>query len=605
MNFPSVQKFYYIINYNYIMTIEFSNDLKNLISKNFPSSFSNKILDNNFTDLQKLEKNINSINVEEDVCIFNKASTNGLWYNWATDVGSKYTSISYSAGTTWLLNQTLPITLPEIHIFKNKDIKCSNKECNSIYKIVLNGVQGIRSLLVVDNDKNKCDPYCLIGTFEYPNPSKTYNTRLLKWNFKTNKLKEILKITYDNSIRQIIRYKNKFNDIIFYSTQNDTFDNASSKLYWINKSDIDNKKCNKNIKIKYISFKYKNEEINGSIWDFFIDSNTIYVSIPLATKDDSKLTGFNIRARLYYFDINSLFDYYWFETKLKNCIDVSSLIGNCLYPSGFDINSISTVQVITNPKSKEVYIYTLSDFVYQFLFLFNNPIALNKAIEKLDISISSTDSLLDVILAIRKIFLSFDIEGTRIFKFNKCELYHKKNIIFTTVVGNPPYNTLNKSNTTDGYNSYTNLYTWCATSQKNDYYFGTLDIRSSLYVSLVTIIVNLLGNPQGLYQYLITLPEEQIIIITELLNPNFCISSLTDLKNKELYFDIIHIKYDNISKITSDGFNSLDRVNNFSDDGVRNLNIIESCDNKSKYLLVGTTCYQPTNVAKNYLVKIC
>lgn len=589
-----------------------SNDMKDLIGNNLPQSFSTKISDCNFCDLQKMERKLNCLVGEggeegEDMCIFNKASRNGLWYNWATDVGNKYTAISYSAGTTWILNQTMPITPPEILIFKNKKINCPNKENLQQYKIILNDVQGIRSLLVVDDGKNKCDPYCLIGTFEYPNQTQTqeYNTRLLKWNFRTNKLVEIQKITYDNSIRQIIRYKNKSNDIIFYSTQNDTFENSSSKLYWINKYDIDNKKCSKDIKINYITFKYKNEKINGSIWDFFIDTNSVYLSVPLASKDDEKLTGFNIRARLYYFDINLLFDYYWFETKIKECVNVSSLIGNCLYPPGFNINSISTVQVITNPKSKEVYVYTLSDFVYQFLYLFNNPTALNEAIEKLGITISNADSLLDVILALRQIFLSFDIEGTRIFKFNKCELYNKKDVLFTTVVGYPPYNTLNKSNTSDGFNSYTNLYTWCATSQKNDYYFGTLDLRANLYVSLITIIVELLGNPPGLYEYLITLPEEQIIIITELLNPNFCLGSLTDLTNKELYFDIIHIKCDKISKITSDGFNSIARVNNFSDDGVRNLNIIESCDKKHKYLLVGTTCYQPTNVAKNYLVKIC
>lgn len=589
------------------MSNEISNDIKELIGKNLPQSFSSKISDCDFCDLQKMERKLNCLvkEGEEDICVFNKASRNGLWYNWSTDVGKKYTAISYSAGTTWILNQTSPIVSPEILIFKNKNIKCYNGDKEHIYKIVLDGVQGVRSLLVIDDGKNKCHPYCLIGTFEYPNPTKTYNTRLLKWDLKTNKLEEIQKITYDNSIRQIIRYKNKSNDIIFYSTQNDTFENLSSKLYWINKYDIDNKKCSKDVKINYITFKYKNEKINGSIWDFYIDTNTVYLSVPLASKDDEKLTGFNIRARLYYFDINLLFDYNWFETKIKDCVNVSSLIGNCLYPPGFDINSISTVQVITNRKSKEVYIYTLSDFVYQFLYLFNNPTALNEAIEKLGILISSANSILDIILALRQIFLSFDIEGTRIFKFDKCELYNKKDIVFTTVVGYPPYNTLNKSNISDGFNSYTNLYTWSATSQKNDYYFGTLDIRANLYVSLITIIIELLGNPPGLYEYMITLPEEQIIIITELLNPNFCLGSLTDLTNKELYFDIIHIKCDKITKITSDGFNSLARVNNFSDDGVRNLNIIESCDKKSKYLLVGTTCYQPRNVAKNYLVKIC
>jgi hypothetical protein len=59
---------------------------------------------------------------------------------------------------------------------------------------------------------------------------------------------------------------------------------------------------------------------------------------------------------------------------------------------------------------------------------------------------------------------------------------------------------------------------------------------------------------------------------------------------------------DKIKKITSDGFNFSNQINSLSDDGVRNLNIIKS--NKDKYLLIGTTCYQPTNVAKNYLIKL-
>jgi hypothetical protein len=69
----------------------------------------------------------------------------------------------------------------------------------------------------------------------------------------------------------------------------------------------------------------------------------------------------------------------------------------------------------------------------------------------------------------------------------------------------------------------------------------------------------------------LSLPQEIIILITELLNPNFCIGSLIDFQenliNKQLYFDIINI-------------------------------------DKEKYLLIGTTCYQLTNKAKNYLKKL-
>ena len=434
-----------------------------------------------------------------------------------------------------------------------------------------------------------------------------YNTRLLKWYFTSNKLVEIIKITNDNSIRQIIRYRNQFRDIIFFSSQNDKFNENESKLYWINKSDID--KINNNniennketedcqIYLNYITFCYNNTKINGSIWDFFIDSNTLYLSIPLITLDENRLSGFTTSARLFYFNILDIFTF--FGLIPKNNIDVLCLIGNTKYPAGFDINSISTVQVITNPKTNKVYIYTLSDFLYQILSIINSN-AFNK-ISNL-IKLNTNYTLLDIILAIRNIFLNFDIEGTRIFEFSKDDLYKINEITINTVVGDPPYNTLNKSTTSNGYNSYTNGYTWCATSEKNNFYFGTLDIRSTIYSSLVLIIVQFLNNPPGLYEFLISLPEDLIIIITELFNPNFCIGNLEDLEDKKLYFDIINIKNDNISKITSSGFNLLNSINKFSDDGVRNLNIIKSC--KNKYLLIGTTCYQPTNKSKNYLYNI-
>ena len=94
----------------------------------------------------------------------------------------------------------------------------------------------------------------------------------------------------------------------------------------------------------------------------------------------------------------------------------------------------------------------------------------------------------------------------------------------------------------------------------------------------------------------------QIIIITELFNPNFCIGNLENLPDKQLYFDIIKINSHHQDKITSNGFNINNGLNKNADDGVRNLNIIKHCDNN--YLLVGTTCYKVDNVSKNYLIKI-
>ncbi len=90
--------------------------------------------------------------------------------------------------------------------------------------------------------------------------------------------------------------------------------------------------------------------------------------------------------------------------------------------------------------------------------------------------------------------------------------------------------------------------------------------------------------------------------MTELFNPNFCIGNLEDLANKKLYFDIIKINSIHQDKITSSGFNTSNGLNPLADDGVRNLNIIKHC--KDNYLLIGTTCYQINNVAKNYLIKL-
>jgi hypothetical protein len=528
-----------------------------------------------------------------DYCVFNKAPQSGLWYNWATNVGEKYCAISYSAGTTWLFNNNLPLTNPIIYIFKTKDIKCENINLKPEFELEIPNLEanGVRSLLLIEDDIN---PYCLIGTFEYPNNLKSYNTKLLKWNFISNQLNTIIKIKQDNSIRQIIRYINCHQDLILFSTQNDSFNDTISKLYWIKKNDID---CSIKNNLNYIKLLYKEKYITGSIWDFYIDSDTVYVSIPALIIDENKLSGYKILARLFYFNINNLF--YFFGSRINRQIKVHSLIGNCKYPNGFNISSISTVQVISNSKSKYVYIYTLSDFLYQFNFIINNPNILEKIINKLNIQLNQLN-LLDTILELRKVILDFDIEGTRIFKFKKSDLY-KNDILISTIVGEPPFGTLNLSNTTNGFNSYTNLYTWCATSNNNDFYFGTLDLRSQIYNLIALLTSLILSNPQ-IYQFLLSLPESQIIIITELFNPNFCIGNLTDLSNKKLYFDIINIKSNFQDKITSSGFNTNDGLNQFADDGVRNLNIIyHGCH---KYLLVGTTCYQPINVAKNYLVKI-
>ena len=210
------------------------------------------------------------------------------------------------------------------------------------------------------------------------------------------------------------------------------------------------------------------------------------------------------------------------------------------------------------------------------------------------------NNILNIILELRKLLLNFDIEGTRIFKIKKSDLF-KKDILISTIVGEAPFNTLNLSNTTNGFNSYTNLYTWTATSCGKNFYFGTLDLRTQIYNFIVILITSIIPNP-NLYQFLISLPQPQIILLTELFNPNFCLSNLDNLADKQLYFDIIKISCNSQEKITSCGFNSNNGLNNFADEGVRNINIIKH--NKKKFLLIGTTCYQTDNVAKNYLLRL-
>ena len=179
-------------------------------------------------------------------------------------------------GTTWIFNKSLPLTPPIIYIFEIKDIKCELKDLKPKFELKLSNLQanGVRSLLLVEDDEN--NPYCLIGSFEYPTELKLYDTKLLKWNFLSDivkpQLNTLVIIKEDNSIRKIIRYKNIQQDIILFSTQNDSFTNTKSKLYWINKCDIDKqKKCC----LHYIKFLYNCEYIIGSIWDFFIYYNTI------------------------------------------------------------------------------------------------------------------------------------------------------------------------------------------------------------------------------------------------------------------------------------------------------------------------------------------
>jgi hypothetical protein len=441
---------------------------------------------------------------------------------------------------------------------------------------------------MVDNIKGR-EPYILFGTFCYPQKDVDSVSNLYRWDFISNKLTKLLTLTGFNSIRSLARYKKCNKDIILFATQSDTNDTKQSVIY--------------NVKTKYtslidtienvyntISLKYNNVNLIGSIWDFTLDihDNTIYISIPQITLDDSKLSGFKISGRLYYNKIKLFLN--------KSCfIDLYSIIDNKTYPPGFDIDSISTFQVQTTKCGDIVYIYSLSDFVYQIVPLISQ--------NNLNSIINKDSPMLEIIDGLRKLVSNLDIDGTRIFTISKKSLYKCVSPIITTIIGNVPYATINKSTTTNGYNNFLNVYTWASTNYKNDCYFGTLDIRASIYTGIVNLIISILPIPiPGLQYFLLSLPENIIILITEFfLNIDFTLP--IDFTNKKLYFDIIKIDKDqNISKITSSGFSTSYRLSETADEGVRNLDIVKN--KNGNFLLIGSTCYQTTNTAKVYTLPI-
>jgi len=150
--------------------------------------------------------------------------------------------------------------------------------------------------------------------------------------------------------------------------------------------------------------------------------------------------------------------------------------------------------------------------------------------------------------------------------------------------------------------NFLNVYTWQSTTYKKNVYFGTLDIRASLWSAIVGLIGEQLQNPQ-IIQELLNLPEFLIILFTEyLLNINFSIEEFfANYFDKLLYFDVL--KLDNnqkFSSITLDGFKNANP--SLPDEGVRNLDIVNNCN--GLFLLTGSTCYQANNTAKVYTYKI-
>lgn len=522
----------------------------------------------------KNNKNLAKETQEIKPFIFNQAPKD-LWYNWANSIGRTFTAISYSAGTTYFFQNKNPLQPPKVYIFNNNQFN-DNKQEEPLYSLTL-PAQGIRSALMIDDEP---EPYVLLGTFSFPREGITIKSDLYRWNFLTNKLVKLLSIDGPNSIRQLIRYRNDNNDVLFFSTQNDTGGAAlPSNIYIADMKDISTKDIVK-YKTKVLSFN--NFPFFGSVWDFYIDNQTIWISIPENKLSQEKLSGFTSRGRAFYQNI----DYFLTNNRLVNIIPI---IGNDLYSPGFGIDSLSTFQFQTSPDIDYVYIYSLSDFLYQFLAIQNKINLADKLAGDFDQGVKE----------LRAAAANLDLAGTRIFTVKKNDLFKNSNPYITTVMGNPPIGTINGSTTGDGYNNFMNVYTWASTFDKRDLYFGTLDIRWEAYAGLVDILVGIIGF-QEIKPILLAAPEEIVIAITEyFLNINFSIP--INFEAKQLHFDVIKVDEKGVfSKITSNGFK--DANPSMPDDGVRNLDIVSNTN--GKFLLTGSTCYQAENTAKVYTLKL-
>lgn len=540
--------------------LNFSSIIPDICSSNIPIA------------LEKIIRNCNK------PFVFNQAPSN-LWYNWASSVGNKYTCASYSAGTTFFFQNQQPLKPPIAQIYLNQDFNDKTQK-NPLYNITL-PAQGLRSALVIDD---VADPYVLLGTFAYPQPGVPASTSIFRWNFISGHLTRIFTIDGSNSLRTMIRYKNAGKDVIFFSTQEDLFVPAPSRIYKVPTTSTTNNDITPDVK----KFNLLNNSlpILGTLWDFSLDNDTIYLSIPQGSLDETKISGFSIKGRVFYQKINNF---------LQNNLNINliSLIGNDKYPAGFGIDSLSTFQIQPSPCSDEIYIYSLSDFLYQSLSILQNPERIPNPPQKLP----------EIIAFLREVASNIDLDGTRIFKTKKSHLYKSSPPDLITILGKAPKNTINNSTTENGNNNFLNVYTWQSINYKKDIFFGTLDVRFPLWQFIAQFIGQQLQNPQ-ITQFLLNLPQPLIIIITEFfLNKNFNFNQFIHTYfDKLLHFDILCYNTDKqqFNTITKTGFSLANP--SMPDDGVRNLDIINNCN--GLFLLTGSTCYQPNNSAKLYTLKI-
>jgi hypothetical protein len=533
----------------------------------------------------KLKKKYN------DPFIFNQAS-NGLYYNWSSSVGCDYVCYTYSPGTTFIINKlTNPdaeLEQSQVLIFDKRDINDKIQK-EPIYKIVLpKFIEGIRSSLIIEDDIS--NPFVLLGTFSYPQKGRISNSYLLKWYFKSNILEKILLFENDNSIRKIIRHVTSSSDYIYLSTQNDSDPKITSKIYKIATDNIVNFNSIEKMQ-KYLKTYILVDNINpifGSVWDFEIDHDeNIFISIPQQNIDETKLSGFSTKGRLYYNKLCFFGD--------NTYVNLISLIGNNYYPSGFDEPAISTFQTQSNGTSQLI-IYSLSDFLYQFLAILPK---INLLLQDVNSnSINDLKSIEEIILKIRELFKNVDLNGFKVLYLNKDDLYNNEYPPINCLIGEPPINTINKSVAENGNNNMYNVYAWQSTFDKenNHIYIGSLDLSASIYDSLIGLIQN---TYPLLYTILKNLPENIKILILDILiqTPTLPIN----FYDKKFYFDVIEVNHMNqIKTITTNGFKNAKK--NLLDEGVRTISIIKN--ENGKFLLVGSTCYQKENAASVYTLKI-
>jgi hypothetical protein len=565
-----------------------SQSLANEIAKSIANSAAKNDANIITQTIDILNNEYNLEKKQHEPFIFNQAAK-GLYYNWSSSASPTYVCYTYSPATTFIINKiadpNAKLQQSEVLIFAKTDIN-DKTQSKPLYKLVLPSyVQGVRSSLIIEDDP--LDPFVLLGTFSYPettNPNKCF---VLKWYFMDNTLEVILNIYNANVTQSIIRNISGGNDNIYLSTQNDADAQIIPKIYKLATKDV----------IKYNTLELqqflstytltcKNEPIYGTIWDIEIDADqNIFISIPLQSVDPTKLSGFNIRGRLYYNKLG-MFDE-------PGNVNVLPLIGNNYYPPGFNEDALSGFQTQCNG-TNNVTIYSISDFSYQLL-------AISPDVNSLIASLGSLNSLNDIeqfILQIRELLKNVDINGFKVLYFNKNDLYTDKYPPIYCLIGEPPLNTINKSTAGNGRNNMYNVHAWQSTVDvdNNKVYISSLDISASMYDFFIGLIK---PTYPIIYSILYNLPENIKILILDILINQPTLPILFD--DKKFYFDVIEIDTNHqIRTITTDGFEYAKPK--LPDEGVITMSIVKN--DKGKFLSVGSTCFQSTNSAKIYTLKL-